>query len=102
MARNPKHDILFQPIRVGPKTLKNRFQQASHCNGAGSDKPGYQAEFRAMKAEGGFAVVGTEYCAIAPESEDVPRISARLWDEGDVRNLAHMVNRAHEHGALAS
>jgi dimethylamine/trimethylamine dehydrogenase len=102
MARNPKHDILFQPVKVGPKTLKNRLQQAAHCNGAGTEKPGFQAEFRAMKAEGGFAVVGTEYCSIAPDSEDVPRISSRLWDLGDVRNMAHMVDKAHAHGALAS
>ncbi|MGE3595985.1 MAG: FAD-dependent oxidoreductase [Dehalococcoidia bacterium] len=102
MARDPKHDILFTPIQVGPKTLKNRLQQAAHCNGSGSEKPGFQADFRAMKAEGGFAVVGTEYCSIAPDSDDVPRISARLWDKGDVRNLAHMVDKAHEHGALAS
>lgn len=27
MARNPKHDILFEPIKIGPKTLKNRFYQ---------------------------------------------------------------------------
>lgn len=102
MARNPQHDILFQPIQIGPKVLKNRLQQAAHCIGAGSEKPGFQAEFRAMKAEGGFAVIGTEYCSISPDSEDVPRISARLWDKGDVRNFVPMVEKAHEHGALAS
>ena len=102
MARDPKHDILFEPIQIGPKTLKNRLQQAAHCNGAGTEKPGFQAHFRAMKAEGGFAVVGTEYCSISPDSEDAPRTSSRLWDQGDVRNLAHMVDMAHEHGALAS
>ena len=102
MPRDPRHDVLFEPIRIGPKTFKNRFSQASHCNGAGSEKPGFQAYHRAMKAEGGFAVVGTEYCAIAPESEDVPRVSARLWDKGDVRNLSLLTEKAHEHGALAS
>src|SRR5580692_8844176 len=43
MARDPKHDILFQPIKIGPKTLRNRFYQVPHCIGAGSDKPGFQA-----------------------------------------------------------
>ena len=28
MARDPKYDILFEPIRIGPKTMKNRFYQA--------------------------------------------------------------------------
>ena len=31
MARDTKHDILFEPIRIGPKTLRNRFWQTSHC-----------------------------------------------------------------------
>jgi len=43
MARDPKHDILFQPIKIGPKTLRNRFYQVPHCIGAGSDRPGFQA-----------------------------------------------------------
>ena len=34
MARDPKHDILFQPIEIGPKTLRNRFYQVPHCIGA--------------------------------------------------------------------
>ena len=43
MARDPKYDILFEPIDIGPKTLKNRFYQVPHCIGAGSEKPGMQA-----------------------------------------------------------
>jgi len=55
MPRDPKHDVLFTPIQIGPKTLKNRFYQIPHCNGFGSEKPMNQAYFRAMKAEGGYA-----------------------------------------------
>jgi len=25
MARDPKYDVLFEPIQLGPKTMKNRF-----------------------------------------------------------------------------
>ena len=39
MARDPKYDILFEPIQIGPKTMKNRFYQIPHCNGFGSEKP---------------------------------------------------------------
>jgi dimethylamine/trimethylamine dehydrogenase len=102
MARDPKHDILFEPVRIGPKTMRNRFYQVAHCMGGGSDFPGLQAHFRAMKAEGGWAAVSTEYCAIAPESDDLPRVSARLWDRGDVRNLSLMCDLLHEHGSLAA
>ena len=101
MPRDPKYDILFEPIQIGPKTLKNRFYQVPHCIGAGSEKPGMQAYHRGMKAEGGWAACCTEYCSIHPESDDTSRVSARIWDEGDVRNLAAMCDRLHEFGALA-
>ena len=101
MARDPKHDILFEPIQIGPKTLRNRFYQVPHCIGAGSDKPGFQAAHRSMKAQGGWAAMNTEYCSIHPESDDTHRLSARLWDEGDVRNLRAMTEEIHKYGALA-
>jgi dimethylamine/trimethylamine dehydrogenase len=101
VARDPKYDVLFEPIQIGPKTLKNRFYQVPHCIGAGSEKPGMQAYHRAMKAEGGWGACCTEYCSIHPESDDTSRVSARIWDEGDVRNLAAMTERLHHYGALA-
>ena len=101
MARDPRHDCLFEPLRIGPKTLRNRFYQVPHCCGFGTEKPLHQAHFRAMKAEGGWAAVCTEYCAISPDSDETPFISARLWDDDDVRALAVTCDLAHEHGALA-
>lgn len=101
MARDPKYDILFEPIRVGPKTAKNRFWQTPHCAGPGSERPGAQAAFRGMKAEGGWGTVFTEYCSIHPESDEYPFVSARLWDDGDIINLRHMCDTLHGHGALA-
>ena len=102
MARDPRHDILFEPVRIGPKTLRNRFYQVPHCTGFGVEKPWTQARHRALKAEGGWASVCTEYCAINPESDEYPFVSARLWDDGDVRALRLMTEGAHEHGALAA
>jgi len=101
MARDPKYDILFEPIQIGPKTLKNRFYQVPHCIGAGSEKPGFQAYHRGVKAEGGWGGICTEYCSIHPESDDTHRVSARIWDDDDVRNLSVMCDRLHEFGALA-
>lgn len=102
MPRNPRHDILFEPITIGPKTARNRFFQAAHCSGAGSDRPGSQAGLRATKADGGWAVVSTEYTSISPDADDFPRVSGRLWDLGDARNLSVMVDASHEHGALVA
>ena len=101
MARDPKYDVLFEPVQIGPKTLRNRFYQVPHCIGAGSEKPGMQAFHRGIKAEGGWAAVCTEYCSISPESDDTMRVSARIWDDGDVQNLAAMCDRLHQYGALA-
>jgi dimethylamine/trimethylamine dehydrogenase len=36
VARDPKYDILFERIQVGPKTMRNRFYRAPHCSGRGS------------------------------------------------------------------
>ena len=101
MKRDPKYDVLFEPVRIGPKTMRNRFYQTPHCSGFGSDYAGTQAEFRGMKAEGGWAMVNTEYCSIHPESDDLPSIQARIWDATDVQNLSLMCDRAHDHGSLA-
>ena len=101
MASESNHDILFEPVKFGPKTAPNRFFQVPHCNGAGSERPGAQAAFRAMKAEGGWGTVCVEYCSISPESDDTPHIGVRMWNEGDVINMRHTTESVHKHGALA-
>jgi dimethylamine/trimethylamine dehydrogenase len=101
VARDPKYDVLFEPVKIGPKTLRNRFYQVPHCIGAGSEKPGMQAYHRGIKAEGGWAACCTEYCSISPESDDTMRVSARIWDDGDIQNLSAMCDRLHQYGALA-
>ena len=101
MSRDPRHDILFEPVEIGPKRLRNRFYQAPHCTSFGTDAPGAQAHLRAMKAEGGWAAVNTEFCSVHPSSDALPLVSARLWDDGDVERLALTAELAHEHGALA-
>ena len=55
---DPNHEILFEPVRIGPKTLRNRFYQVPHCSGFGTEKPWTQAAHRGVKAEGGWAAGG--------------------------------------------
>jgi len=98
---DPNHAILFEPVAIGPKTLKNRFYQVPHCSAFGSDKAWTQAAHRGMKAEGGWAAVCTEYAPFTPDTDEAPLIAARFWDEDDMHALRLMTERVREHGALA-
>ena len=51
MPRDPRHDLLFEPIRIGPKILKNRFYQVPQCTGAGVAEARRQC--RPSRGEGG-------------------------------------------------
>jgi len=33
VPRDPRYDILFEPVKIGPVIAKNRFFRAPHCNG---------------------------------------------------------------------
>ena len=100
--RDPRYDILFTPIQIGPVTAKNRFFQVPHCNGMGHAMPMAQAAMREVKAEGGWAVISTEECEIHPSGDVSPYVEARLWDDRDIPALALMCERVHAHGALAA
>ncbi len=100
-ARDPRYDILFEPVKIGPVTAKNRFYQVPHCTGQGHLHPVMVASLRGMKAEGGWGVINTEYCSIHHTSDDLPYPSATLWNNADVRANALMTEKVHEHGALA-
>jgi len=99
--RDPRHDILFEPLRIGPVTAKNRFYQVPHCNGGGYRDPSAAAEMRGVKAQGGWGVIFTEQCEIHHTSEITPFIELRLWEDKDIPMLAKMAGRMKEYGALA-
>jgi dimethylamine/trimethylamine dehydrogenase len=99
--RASRYDILFEPVRIGPVTARNRFYQVPHCNGLGHRDPSALATLRGIKAEGGWAVVCTEQVEIHYSSEITPFIELRLWDDRDIPALARMADAIHEHGSLA-
>lgn len=101
MVRDPRYDILFEPVRIGPVIAKNRFYQVPHCNGMGHAFPSSMAAMREIKAEGGWAVVNTEEVEIHHSSELTPAIEGRLWDDADIPVFSRMVEKVHAHGALA-
>jgi dimethylamine/trimethylamine dehydrogenase len=101
MPRDPRYDILFEPVKIGPVTTKNRFYQVPHCNGMGYRDVSAMARMRGVKAEGGWGVVCTEQVEFHHTSEITPFIEMRLWDERDLPALARMAEAVHEHDALA-
>ncbi|MDG3577728.1 FAD-dependent oxidoreductase [Rhizobium sp. YJ-22] len=99
--RDPRYDILFEPMKIGPVTAKNRFYQVPHCNGGGYRDPSAAAEMRRTKSEGGWGVIFTEQTEMHHTSEITPFIELRLWDDADIPALAKMAKCMHEYGALA-
>ncbi|KTR02520.1 NADH:flavin oxidoreductase [Aureimonas ureilytica] len=90
---------LFEPLAIGPVTIRNRFYQVPHCNGMNRQHPSSMARMRGIKAEGGWGAVCTEQCDIHYSSCH-PR-ELRLWDERDLPTLILAVEQIHAGGALA-
>ena len=101
MTRDPRYDILFEPVKIGPVVAPNRFYQVPHCNGMGNLRPRMLAAMRGIKAEGGWGVVCTEYCSIHPSSDDLPHPYNSLWSQADIKANALTTEKVHEFGALA-
>ena len=94
-------DVLFEPVRIGPKVAPNRFYQVPHCNGLGYRRVQALARMRGIKAEGGWGVVCTEEVEIHPSSDLAPCVEGRLWDDTDIAAHRLMTQAVHAHGSLA-
>lgn len=99
--RDPRYDVLFEPVTIGPVVAKNRFFQVPHCNGMGYRDPSGEAYMRQVKAEGGWAVVCTEEVEIHPSADTGPTIQLRIWSDQDLPALARIAEKIHQGGALA-
>lgn len=98
---DPRHEILFTPLAIGPHVAKNRFYQVPHCNGGGYRDPSAVAAMRGVKAEGGWGVIFTEQTEMHHSSEITPFIEQRLWEDQDIPALRKMSEAMKTHGALA-
>ena len=101
MPRDPKYDVLFEPVQIGPVTAPNRFFQVPHCNVLGHARPRAEAMNRAVKAEGGWGVICTQEVEIHPSAEITPYVEGRIWDDRDIPQHRLMTDAVHEYGALA-
>ena len=101
-ACHTSHQILFEPVQIGPVTAPNRFYQVPHASGMTESNPRVRAAFRETKAEGGWGVVSTGAVSIHPSSDDSPLPFARLWSDADIASHALSTEAIHRHGSLAA
>lgn len=99
--RDPRYDVLFESVAIGPLTARNRFFQVPHCCGMGYRYPQASAAMRGVKAEGGWAVVCTEETEIHPSGDIAPALENRIWDEHDIEALSLLTEAVHAHDSLA-
>ncbi|HST14840.1 MAG TPA: FAD-dependent oxidoreductase [Gaiellaceae bacterium] len=99
--RDPRYDVLFEPVQLGPVVARNRFFQVPHCNGMGHRDPTAHAVMRGVKAEGGWAVVCTEEVDFHPDSDTGGYVEGRLWDDVDIPMHERLVDQVHAHNSLA-
>ena len=101
MGRDPRHDILFEPVRIGPKTLRNRFYQVPHCTGFGVEKPWSQARTAPSRprAAGRRSTPSTARSTPTPTRRRTSRRACGT--RATCRCCAATCDEAHRHGALA-
>jgi len=100
--RDERYDILFEPVKIGPVTARNRFYAAPHATGHSPLQPNGSTAMRETKAKGGWAVVATQLSEIDPSSSLSNLPVDTFWDGQDMRLQSRLVERLHAHGALAA
>ncbi|MGX9355657.1 oxidoreductase [Roseobacteraceae bacterium S113] len=101
-ARDPRYDVLFEPVRIGPVTAPNRFFAVPHATGHSPLMPNGAIGLREMKAEGGWGTVAMQLAEIDPSSDISNLPMERFWDETDVKSHALLVERLKARGALTA
>lgn len=97
-----RYDILFEPVRIGPVTSRNRFYAAPHATGHSPLQPNGSIAMRETKARGGWGVVANQLSEIDPSSSLSNLPVDTFWDGQDMRLQSRLAERIHGHGALAA
>jgi dimethylamine/trimethylamine dehydrogenase len=99
--RDPRYDILFEPIRIGPVTSKNRFYTVPHALCMGPRSMEEMIAYRRTRAEGGWGVVCAEETHINPTSDHGPLAGPRMDSDIHIEPMSRLAAAVKEHGALA-
>jgi 2,4-dienoyl-CoA reductase-like NADH-dependent reductase (Old Yellow Enzyme family) len=110
VPQDPAHPFLFQPLRVGPVTLRNRVICGAHFTmftepNAVWGEPGFYGRrygrYLADRARGGVAAVIAGETAVAPNTAYKMPNNANGWDDACIPHYVALTDQVHEHGALA-
>ena len=93
---------LFSPLRIGSRTILNRFVSTPHATGWGHGGllTRREVEYQVRKAAGGAGLVMTFGSAAVDPNSAASYGSISLWDERNDDLLRELAERVHEHGAL--
>jgi dimethylamine/trimethylamine dehydrogenase len=97
-----RYTILFEPLRIGPKTAPNRFAAVPYNVGHSPLMPNGHIGIREMRAEGGWGIVSTGLCEIDPSSDLSNLPYEKLWDDSDIPRHAKLASAIQKHGALSA
>jgi len=100
--RDARYDVLFEPVKIGPVTARNRFYAAPHATGHSPLQPNGSIAMRETKARGGWAVIANQLSEIDPSSSLSNLPVDTFWDGQDMRLQSRLAERIHAHGALAA
>lgn len=99
--RDPRYDILFEPVQIGPVRTKNRFYVVPFATAMGMPALDQMVAFRKARAEGGWGVVCIEETMIHETSDHAPLPDPRMYSDTHIKPLSRVVAAIKEHGALA-
>ena len=88
--RDPRYDILFEPVQIGPVTTKNRFYVVPHATAMGMTALEEMIAFRKARAEGGWGVVCLEETMIHETSDHAPLPDPRMYSDKYIEPLARV------------
>lgn len=95
---------LFEPIQIGPMTVKNRFvvppmgNNFAHADGTWSDQ---SIAYYAERAKGGFGLITIEATVVHHGAKGGP-LKPCLYDDASIDSLKRITDECHTYGACVS
>ena len=98
-GRSMNYKKLFEPIKIGNVTLKNRFVMPAMDSSTTTSEHTFSEqsmEYFAARAKGGFALIITEFMAVDPSGFATPN-QVGIYNDSFIPNLKKLTDRIHEY-----